>query len=330
MKKKVRIYFLLILSIALSEFTYSQDTIRHFIFFSRDREAILDSDFYLNPGITGAQITYPWKRLEPQKNKYDFSEIEKDLIFLESKGKRLFIQIQDVTFDSTVVAVPEYLLTGSVYHSGVNSQYEFVADSKPIKAGWVARRWDPMVAYRFHLLLKKLAGQFDGRIEGINLPETSVEFPEKYGLLPNGFTYSRYVAAIKKNMLVLKTCFKKSVPLLYANFMPGDSKEDLKELYNYAREICIGMGGPDIKVYRKAQMDNSYPLIRDMAGIAPTGVAVQEGNYSILNPKTGKQVTVPEILEFAQNYLKLTYVFWCTEEPYYSEQVLPLIKSLKK
>jgi hypothetical protein len=329
MKKKVKIYCLLLLSIAFSEFTYSQTTIRHFIFFSRDREAILDSDFYLNPGIAGAQITYPWKRLEPQKDIYDFSEIEEDLFFLESKGKKLFIQIQDVTFDSTIVAVPKYLLTESIYHGGVNSQYEFVANGKPIKAGWVARRWDPKVAERFHQLLKKLAEKFDGRIEGINLPETSVEFQKKNGLLPDGFTYKSYVEAIKKNMLVLKTYFKKSVPLLYANFMPGDSVKDLKEIYNYAKEIRLGMGGPDIKVYRKAQMDNSYPLIRNMAGIAPTGVAVQEGNYDVLNPKTGKQVTVPEIMEFAQNYLKLTYVFWCTEEPYYSKQVLPLIRSLK-
>jgi hypothetical protein len=319
---------LLLLILVFSNNTYSQNTIFHFIFFSREREGILDSSFYANPGIAGAQITYPWKRLEPVKDEYTFEEIEEDLTFLKSKGKKLFIQIQDVTFDSTIYAVPKYVLTDTIYHGGVNSQYDLNTMGKPVKAGWVSRRWDPQVAGRFNILLKKLAEQFDGRIEGINLQETSVEFPKEKELIPDGFTSSKYVEAIKKNMLELRTCFKKSVPLLYANFMPGDSDEELKELYEYAKEIKIGMGGPDIKVYRPFQMANSYPMIRNLSGIVPTGVAVQEGNYSVINPKTGKQVTVPEILAFAQNYLKLNYVFWCTEEPYYSGQVLPLLRSI--
>lgn len=330
MKIYFAVYFLSILFLGIPRGTYSQKTIRHYIFFSRDRELIHDSTFYSNAGISGAQITYPWKKLEKQKDVYDFTEIEEDLIFLKSKGKKLFIQIQDVTFDSTLFAVPKYILTDTVYHGGVNSQYEFNSDGRPIKAGWVARRWDPKVAERFHTLLIKLSEQFDGRIEGINLPETAVDFPEESYLLPKGFTPDVYLEAIKKNMQVLKNNFNKSKPLLYANFMPGDSNENLKKIYDYARQIKLGMGGPDIKVYREFQMENSYPLIRNMDGIAPTGVAVQDGNYDVINPKTGKQVTIPEILDFATNYLRLDYVFWCTEEPYYSEQVLHLLQSQKK
>jgi hypothetical protein len=321
---------LLLLVLVFSKNTYSQNKISNFVFFSRAREGILDPSFYLNPGIAGAQITYPWKRLEPRKDEYSFEEIEEDLTFLKSKGKKLFIQIQDVTFDSTMYAVPKYVITDTIYHGGVNSQYGLSTMGKQAKAGWVSRRWDPQVAGRFHILLKKLAEHFDGRIEGINLQETSVEFPMDKELIPDGFTNSKYVEAIKKNMLELRTCFKKSVPLLYANFMPGDSNEELKEIYEYAKEIKVGMGGPDIMVYRQFQMANSYPLIRNMSGIAPTGMAVQEGNYSVINPKTGKQVTIPEILDFAQNYLKLYYIFWCTEEPYYSGKVLPMLRSIKK
>ena len=328
MKIKAGLFVLILLSIALFQIASAQSTIRHFIFFSQEREAIYDSAFYLNPNITGAQITYPWKRLEPQKDKYDFSEIEQDLIFLESKGKKLFIQIQDVTFDSTFFAVPKYILTDPDYNGGVNSQYEIGPSDKLIKAGWVARRWDPEVSERFLLLLQKLAIQFDGRIEGINLPETAVDFPEKEELLPPGFTYKIYVDAIKKYMLALRTDFRKSIPVLYANFMPGDSKEGLIAIYDYAREIGLGVGGPDIMVYRKFQMKNSYPLIRNMSGIVPTGMAVQDGNYSVINPNTGKQVTIPEIYDFATNYLKLSYIFWCTEEPYYSKEVLPFIRSI--
>jgi hypothetical protein len=55
-------------------------------------------------------------------------------------------------------------------------------------------------------------------------------------------------------------------------------------------------------------------------------MAVQEGNYSLDNPKTDQQVTILEILDFAQNFLKADYIFWCTEEPYYINEVLPLLK----
>ena len=177
-----------------------------------------------------------------------------------------------------------------------------------------------MVAARFHKLLRKLIEQFDGRIEGINLPETSIDVS-----LPEDL----YIAAIKEYMKVARECFKRSVPILYANFMGGGQKA-LKELYDYAAEINMGMGGPDIKVYKPFQMANSYPLIRAISGKVITGVAVQEGNYDEFNVKTNKKVTVPEILGFAQNYLKLDYVFWCTEEPYYTKEVLPLLTSLNK
>lgn len=35
-------------------------------------------------------------------------------------------------------------------------------------------------------------------------------------------------------------------------------------------------------------------------------------------------------LDFATNYLQLDYVFWCTEEPFYSQEVLPLLKLGKR
>jgi hypothetical protein len=323
--------FLFVLSAFTSQNVCSQSISKHFIFFSEERAAIHDSTFYSNPGVVGAQITYPWKELEPQKDSYDFSKIEEDLNFLTKHGKRLFIQLQDVTFDSTLFVTPQYILTDTIYHGGADSQYETsIANNKFVKAGWVTRRWDPAVAERFHKLLKNLGERFDGKIEGINLPETAVDFPRYQGYLPKGFTDSIYLEAIKRNMLVLRNAFRKSVPLLYANFMPGDSKQALDEIYSYAKKISLGVGGPDIKVYRKAQMENSYLLIQSVAGIIPTGVAVQNGNYEVINPKTGKQVTLIEILDFAQNFLRLDYVFWCTQEPFYTKQVLPLLKSLKQ
>ena len=78
--------------------------------------------------------------------------------------------------------------------------------------------------------------------------------------------------------------------------------------------------------YQRRQMGNSYELIREVAGEVPVGIAVQDGNYDHINPKTGKRVTVAELIEFATEYLKADYIFWCTEEPYYSNDVVTFMQ----
>jgi hypothetical protein len=303
--------------LALISLSFNTRPVKHFTYFGRDREKIHEPAFYNNPNIAGAQVRYAWRQLESEKDVYDFSEIEADLKFLASKGKKLFIQIQDATFVKENHAVPKYLMADTIYHGGEARQCGEVSCH-----GYVARRWDPVVAERFCKLIRKLGEQFDGRIEGINLPETSIDVSEEQ--LPGDFTEEAYIAGIKKYMKVTRESFKRSTPILYANFMISGQK-GLKELYDYAEEIHMGMGGPDIKVNKPFQMANSYPLIRAISGKVTTGVAVQEGNYDVLNVKTNKKVTVPEILDFAQNYLKLDYIFWCTEEPYYTKEVLPLL-----
>src|SRR5207248_2950014 len=105
-----------------------------------------------------------------------------------------------------------------------------------------------------------------------------------------------------------------------------DDKGYLRAVYAAARELKVGVGGPDLLPFRPGQLNHSYPLIRDSAGIVPTGIAVQEGNYSDTNAKTGKRATIPELIKFATDYLKVDYIFWCTEEPFYSSELTPLLK----
>jgi len=37
-------------------------------------------------------------------------------------------------------------------------------------------------------------------------------------------------------------------------------------------------------------------------------------------------VTITELIEFATDYLKADYIFWCTEEPYYSNEVVTFMR----
>ena len=78
---------------------------------------------------------------------------------------------------------------------------------------------------------------------------------------------------------------------------------------------------------RPGQIKSSYPLLRDAAGIVPTGLAVQDDNLAEINPKTGKKVTPLELLQFAREDLKLDYIFWGNQEPYYSKEVIPALRS---
>ncbi|HEY0673722.1 MAG TPA: hypothetical protein VGD27_15695, partial [Longimicrobiales bacterium] len=140
---------------------------RHFIFFAHERERITEPAFIDNPNIAGAQLKYTWRELEPERDRYDFRSIERDLAVLAEHGKRLWIQLQDVSFSERQV-VPHYLLTDPEFHGGVAHEAE---DGR--FRGLTARRWDPAVRERFAKLLRALGAQFDGRIEGINTAETA-------------------------------------------------------------------------------------------------------------------------------------------------------------
>ena len=308
--------------------------VHHYVFFNRDRQRISDRAFIGTMAFEGAQLKYTWRELEQGEDGYDFSAIEHDLMLLNSKGKRLFIQLQDTSFDPNIINVPRYLLNDARYNGGADKQYGIPDDdeTRAVPEGWVARRWDPAVQERFHKLLLTLGKEFDGKVEGINLAETAVSFGESGRLFPKGFTPATYRDAIITNMRVLKSAFPKSVAMQYANFMPGEWLPDsdllyLRSVYQQAGELKVGVGGPDLLPYKPGQMSHCYPLIRQCAGKVPTGIAVQDGNYQHKNPKSGQPVTISELVAFATEYLKVDYIFWCTQEPFYSKNLIPFLRA---
>lgn len=312
-------------------------SIHHYVFFGQDRARIkTDSAFLQTSAIEGAQVKYSWRQLEPEKDSYDFSPIREDLAFLASRGKRLFIQLQDATFSDTAINVPTYLLRDTIYNGGADKQYEFKGDDEdqPYVAGWVARRWDPAVQERFHKFLLALGKELDGRIEGINFAETSMGFGSSGRFFPRGFSHERYRDAIVANMKALKRAFPKSVAMQYGNFMPGEwrptnDKGYLRAVYDAAKESKVGMGGPDLMPFRRGQLKGSYPLIKEVSGTVPTGIAVQDGNLEEVDPGTGKRVRISELMKFATEYLQVDYIFWGTQEPFYSEEVIPFLRRSK-
>ena len=294
--------------------------------------------FRLETGsIVGAQLKYTWKELEPVRDKYELALILSDLAFLQERGKVLFIQLQDVSFADAIVNVPDYLREDPEFSGGAARQYAFEDDKEmnPVAEGWVARRWDPAVRERFINLLHVLGEALDGRIEGISLPETSIEFGESGAFHPPGFTYQKYLEGLKIIMTAAREAFQESQVIQYANFMPGEwlpggDRGYLKGIYQHADQIGVGVGGPDILPHRKWQQKHSYPLIAQRGPDTKAGVAVQWGNLADENPTTGERVSVAELYSFAKEQLRLDYIFWGTQEPYYSEEILPYLQRLER
>lgn len=311
-----------------------KDGIKHFVYFSRDRELIRNHALLKVERIEGAQIMYSWRQLEPKRGKYDFSIIDEDYKYLLSHGKKLFIQFQDVTFTTKYVGIPDYLLNDE-FDGGATPQY----DDNGVAEGWVAKRWNPKVQHRFALLMKALGAEFDGRIEGVNIQESAVGVNEK---TDTSFTPESYAESLKTNMLALKNAFPISTTMQYANFMPGEwlpweDKGYLRSVYEYGQEIGVGLGAPDLMVQRKGQLNHALAMMHENDYTVPLGIAIQDGNYI---GKTGadqnynehednglinRENIVPLLHAFAQDFLKVTYMFWVNQEPYFSEDVVPCL-----
>ena len=304
----------------------------HYVFFSHEHERIAEPSFLAHEQIAGAQLKYTWRELEPERDRYALQPLRDHLALLERHGKRLFVQLQDVTF-SDRIPVPDYLLADIAFGGGAARKYEEDGAGQTRFDGWVARRWDPAVRARFIKLIEVLAAELDGRIEGLVIPETAIGFndPERH---PPDFSYEPYVEALREIMTAARRAFSRSCVILYANFIPGEwlpgsDKGYLRSIYAHADSLGIGVGGPDVLPHRRGQLNHSYPLIAGRRGGVVAGVAVQDGNLGEKNPATGSRVTVDELYRFATDYLGTNYIFWGTEEPYYSTEILPYLRNLR-
>ena len=304
----------------------TKDSIRHFVYFAKDRELINEHPFLSHSVFKGAQIMYSWRELEPEKGDYDFSVLKQDYDYLRKYGKKLFIQLQDVTFSPRYKAVPDYLLAAE-YDGGAVLQYNDEGKAE----GWVAKRWSKRVRERFALLLQALGKEFDGKIEGINLQETAIGVGPK---TDTSFSETGYVQGLKENMLTLKMSFPTSTTMIYANFIPGEwlpgnNKGYLQSIYQYGEKIGVGLGGPDLMVKRKGQLNHALAMMHEGHYTVPLGIAVQDGNYIGETGNTDAETKkkphdniVPLLHGFARDFLRVNYMFWANEEPYFTTDVL--------
>lgn len=272
------------------------------------------------PDIAGVQVVYNWRRLEPKQGEYDFSAIDADLAMADALGKKLFIQIQDRFFSPDARNLPAYLLEEPQYGGGLVPQMDNPGEGKAEAYGWAAMQWNENVRARYQALLKALGEKFDGRVEGINLPETAIDIDMKAEAEKSGFSCDAYFAAELENLGVAREAFTRSHVVQYVNFWPcewGNDHKYMSRLFDFASANGVGLGGPDIIPYRKGQMKNSYPFFNQYKGkLDFVGMAVQEPTLTYKNEKTGKPFTKDEFLAFATDYLGADAVFWSAQTPW--------------
>lgn len=290
--------------------------VRNFLYTSSDRLRDL-RPLLERPDIGGVQVVYNWKSLEPAEGRYDFARIEGDLRYLDGLHKKLFVQIQDRFFDPKARNIPPYLLSDPAYGGGLAAQSDN-SEVHPGGSGWVAEQWNPAVQARFQALLSALAAQFDGRVAGMNLPETAIDIDQKHD--KTGFTCDRYFNVTLQNMEFARRVFRRSAVVQYVNFWPCEWDDDhhyMSRLFAATEHDAIGLGGPDIVPWKKGQMRNAYPFFHRYKGKLPlVAMAVQEPTLRYLNPLTRKPFTHAEFVDFGTDYLGANIIFWATRSPW--------------
>ena len=306
---------------------------RHFLYVGRDRDLVHSAAMLDTPALEGAQVKYTWRELEPERGRYDLHRVQDDIAYLTSHGKRLVVQLQDASFDDRV-NTPDYLARDTTFHGGSAHKYtsESADDSLGRFTGWIARRWDPAVQARWAALLEVLGDSLDGRIEALVLSETATEFGASGRYRPAGFTPESYVRGIQAQIAAARSAFHRTSVIQYANFMPGEwlPKTDhgyLRAVIAFAESAGAGIGGPDLMPTRKELRAHAYPLIAARPAGVVAGLAVQNGNLATLDPVTHQPLGIARVAAFAQDSLRLDYVFWGTQEPWFTRDVLPWLRA---
>jgi len=112
------------------------------------------------------------------------------------------------------------------------------------------------------------------------------------------------------------------VVLYNIDYLPRQRRA--KELVEHALAVGVGIGGP-VSVSNKWLEMGAYRHHAKLSGKVPLGNYVHWGGYGQKHPD-GRAATMQELLFFAEDRLRLNYLFWQHREPYFTEQVLPMLR----
>ncbi len=265
--------------------------------------------------VAGVSKRYSWSSLEPEKDRYDFSAIEKDLAYLAGFKKQLVVFITDKTFSpDSSNPIPVYARA----HGVINE-----------KGGVSAKKWDRFIIERQVALCKALAKVFDDNpfFEGIAYQESAPSVSES-GLRQGGYTPELMRDGLIQLLTESSKAFPRSQVFWYQNFLPQNN-DYLYEVAAACVPYRVVMGGPDILPYRDALI-RTYPIYARFKDKLKLFCAAQNDSYRHHKDDRrngdkrvfhqGKKpihpdgyVTLEEIFRFGRDQLFLNYIFYSYE-----------------
>ena len=266
------------------------------LFWESPSDELLEKTVFASPYLTGAQIVYHWDKLEPERGRYDFSAIERDLARLQKRGKFLWAQIQRQWGGSPPAYLQPYVEKRTKM---------FAILEMPVMEGYVK-------------LFQELGKRFDREpgFAAINCTETNGE-PKK----PDGEEeFTRAWGYFLKNC---RQTFPNTVVIAYVTWGPGKEK-----LRRSLPEFAVGVGGPDtvpdgkIAPYSPGpppqgsnpehKSDPIYTEYDYLKGKIPVGLAVQRSELCVWHHRHGT-FTLDQIFEMGVGRLGANYLSWAYE-----------------
>ena len=159
-----------------------------------------------NPYFIGGKRIYTWRSLEPSFGEYDFSRIEKDLEYLQSIGKRLWIQVGYTQFNASAIPnVPVYMWVNPAF--GCGPEFYGIYRRQAQKGGWIPCYWNDNLGDRFVSLISALGARFNDEpyFEGISIGETAID--HRAARSQGGYSVKAVKDAFKKKILAARQAF---------------------------------------------------------------------------------------------------------------------------
>jgi hypothetical protein len=304
--------------------------------FSKHMEEVY-SELDQTPALQGIVVRYAWGELETAKDVYDFTSIDKLLTKLAAKNKRLVILLEKKSTSSDPIEVqkikeslvPDYARE-AIYEGGM---FAVTTNGSTTIKGYGMKLYNSQVYDRMRLLIRALGQRYNNHphFEGIGLTESTMGRPMI--TLTSAQTDAYYENQLKLN-LRLRANFPNTMTFQYTNF-PRSILESYIETYK-AKGITLGC--PDVFLEdeslfypgTKNSARGIYTYYPENSGVLPLAVQIEKSNFE--NTKfdgTGYTPTIPELLNFARDYLKVNYLFW-TRLPTYNSEVLSILRWKKQ
>lgn len=269
-----------------------------------------------NPDFIGVKKVYLWKDLEVGENVYDFSKIESDLSYLQSIGKRLWVELTITEWNPALSPnTPRYMWSRSEF--GGSAPYYSAFQKTKGTSAWRALIWNTNVQNKLIAFYAALGNRFntEAYFEGVNLGETSIEDGP-------GWSPSAVENAFKAISIGGRKAFPSKTVVLQPNWGPPDPVM----MRQWLTTNGIGFGIPDV-VLDDRTITQVFPDFIKYHIEVPTGTDVQWDNYERYSSALGRNFTSAEILDGTVKGANPWYMFWEKRDPYFIRDVIPAVRN---